>query len=288
MAGLAELERSLRSILSRLRPYLTDVVVIGGWVPHLYRRFGGFATWQGRLSLTGEVDALIVPALPARGRPHLATILGEAGFRPVAGGPTAAVWARKPDAGEKIEFLISHSGTFRTLGEVRAVADQPGLGAIALDGLWFLRQHAAVLAVPVIGGNDEKDTLDVFVPRLGACTMNKAATFSKRLDVQGGGNPKRAKDLVYVRDLMAAGDDVVTRIADDIADILQSDRKSSLYLRGAASNVGLLVGGSWADEMAEAAAMLVERDGMTSIEAALADVRGHVNDLGDLLKDRGL
>jgi hypothetical protein len=200
----------------------------------------------------------------------------------------AAVWAKEPEAGEKIEFLISHSGTFRTLGEVRAIADQPGLGAIALDGLWLLRQHAAVLAVRIIGGNDEKDTLNVFVPRLGAYTVNKAASFSKRLDVRGGSNPKRAKDLVYVRDLMAAGGDVVTRIADDIADIVQSERRSSLYLRGAASNVDLLVRGSWADEMAEAAAMLLERDGITSIEAALADIRGYITDLGDLLKDLGL
>jgi hypothetical protein len=83
-------------------------------------------------------------------------------------------------------------------------------------------------AVRIIGGNDEKDTLNVFVPRLGAYTVNKAASFSKRLDVRGGSNPKRAKDLV------------------------------------------------------------VERDGMTSIEAALADIRGYITDLGDLLKDRGL
>lgn len=288
MAGLAELERSLLSILSHLRPYLPDVVVIGGWVPHLYRRFGSFPTWQGRLSLTAEVDALIVPALPAGDRPPLAIILSEAGFHPIAESLMAAVWTKEPEAGEKIEFLISHSGTFKTLGEVCAVADQPGLGAIALDGLWFLRQHTAVLGVPVIGGNDEKDTLSVFVPRLGAYTMNKAASFSKRLNVQGGGNPKRAKDLVYVRDLMAAGDDVVTRIADDITDILGSERGSRLYLRGAASNVRLLVGGSWPDEMAEAAAMLVERDGMTSIDAALANIRGYITDLGDLLKDRAL
>jgi hypothetical protein len=288
MAGLAELEGSLLDILSHLRLYLPDVVVIGGWVPHLYRRFGGFLTWQAGLSLTAEVDALVVPQMPAGRRPPVAIILGEAGFRPIGGGPIAAVWAREPELGEQIEFLISHSGPFQSLGEIHAVTDQPGLGALALDGLWFLRQHTAVLSVPLIRGNGLTDGLNVLLPRLGAYTINKAASFSRRLRVQGRGNPKRAKDLLYVRDLMAAGDEVVRRITADIADILKSDRKSELHVRGAASNVTSLEGGNWADEMSGAATMLVERDGVTSLEGALADVQGHVTDLRDVLKDCGV
>lgn len=42
MADLPGLERSLFWILVILEPYLDDIVLIGGWVPHVYRRFGGF------------------------------------------------------------------------------------------------------------------------------------------------------------------------------------------------------------------------------------------------------
>lgn len=35
-------ERALRRILFELRPYRDEIVVIGGWVPYLYRRYGGF------------------------------------------------------------------------------------------------------------------------------------------------------------------------------------------------------------------------------------------------------
>ena len=40
MADLSHLERALRAVLWHLREHLTDLVLIGGWVPLLYRRTG--------------------------------------------------------------------------------------------------------------------------------------------------------------------------------------------------------------------------------------------------------
>lgn len=37
-------EAALRRILHTLAPYGDDLVVIGGWVPYLYQRYGGFRT----------------------------------------------------------------------------------------------------------------------------------------------------------------------------------------------------------------------------------------------------
>ncbi len=274
MAALAELEQSLLKILWKLRPYLADVVVIGGWVPHLYRRFGGFRVWK--------------PELPAGDRPPIATILTEAGFQPVIGAPMAAVWANKPEVGEKIEFLVDHAGPFKTLGEIHAVAEQPGLGAIALEGLWFLRQHIVTLEVPAGPAGVGMEGLPVRVPRLGAYVINKAATFSRRHDLREGGNPKRAKDLLYIRDLMAAGDEVGARIAADLQVIIKSDRRSERYSRQAANNLRLLSAGRWGEELSEAAQMLAERGPSTSLDAAIADLRGHITDLSDLLKENGV
>jgi hypothetical protein len=42
MAEIERLERGLRSVLWTLRDYLPDLVLIGGWVPHLHRRYGVF------------------------------------------------------------------------------------------------------------------------------------------------------------------------------------------------------------------------------------------------------
>lgn len=48
MSGAAD---EIPAVLAALRPYLPDIVLIGGWVPELYRRYGGLS-WEGRLSRT--------------------------------------------------------------------------------------------------------------------------------------------------------------------------------------------------------------------------------------------
>lgn len=52
MSELHRLERGLRAVLRELRDHLPDLVLIGGWVPHLHRRYGPVPEWRGSLSLT--------------------------------------------------------------------------------------------------------------------------------------------------------------------------------------------------------------------------------------------
>jgi hypothetical protein len=72
---------------------------IGGWVPFLYRRYGGFETWTGGEALAFEVDIVSPPKLPAKDRPELTRLLQSAGFRPLVRGRRAAVWAKDPERG---------------------------------------------------------------------------------------------------------------------------------------------------------------------------------------------
>lgn len=48
-SGERDQEQAFRRVLWLLRGYLPDLVIIGGWVPYLYKRFGG-DPWKGRQS----------------------------------------------------------------------------------------------------------------------------------------------------------------------------------------------------------------------------------------------
>lgn len=38
--GFSRYEHAFRRIIVELRPYLDEIVIIGGWVPYLYKRYG--------------------------------------------------------------------------------------------------------------------------------------------------------------------------------------------------------------------------------------------------------
>jgi hypothetical protein len=202
MDELPRLERALRRMLWELRRYLPDLVIIGGWVPHLYRAYGGFQTWTLEIPFTTELDLLVRSPLARVGDESIPEILRDAGFEPIGEDRAAAAWAKDPEAGEKVEFLIAHTGTARQRGRVVPVRDHEGLGAISLVGLDLLRQHASILRVPLGLHEGAIYEADVNVPRLGAYAVNKAVTFPYRIARMGETvNPKRAKDLLYLRDL---------------------------------------------------------------------------------------
>lgn len=65
--------------------------------------------------------------------------------------------------------------------------------------------------------------LVIWLPTLGAYVVNKASTFTDRVAIRGGGQPKAAKDLLYLRDLMAAGHEVVEQIRQDLTAMVDDD-----------------------------------------------------------------
>lgn len=105
MSDMHTLERGLRAALWELRDYLPDLVLIGGWVPHLYRRYGPFPEWRGALSFTAELDVLVPRHLPRRERPSLPEVLAAAGFEQAPGSEVNAVWAREPSGAKRSNSL---------------------------------------------------------------------------------------------------------------------------------------------------------------------------------------
>lgn len=282
MTSLARYETAFRRIVHELRPYLDDLVIIGGWVPSLYRRYGGFATWAVGTSLTAEVDVLIDHPFPPAGRPTIPEILRNAGFRPTSGQGGLAVWEGDIRVGEMIEFLVPHQGTARGEGAVVRVPDQSGMGAIPLGGLELMRRYKQRLGIPIATAEGNTD-LEIWVPILGAYVVNKASTYARRQEHQAGGNPKRAKDLLYLRDLMAAGAEVVDRIESDLAAIVRDQGKQQV--RDARNTLYLAIGGAHERLLPEVARMLVEREPGFPVDAALADIRGRLTDLVEILKE---
>jgi hypothetical protein len=281
--GTSLYEPALRRILRELRPYLDEVVIIGGWVPYLYRRYGGIASWAAGLSLTAEVDVLVDRPLSAGERPTVPEILRASGFHPDSGVGRGAVWLGDLAAGERVEFLVPHTGTAHQQGMVVPIALQGGMGAISLPGLELLRRYRRTLRIPVAtpGGDDE---LQVWVPLLGAYVVNKACTFLRRQAHADGDNLKRAKDLLYLRDIAAAGPEVADHVARDLRRLRQ-DRPAANSMREAANKLRLALTGSAGGTVTQAAAMLRERETGGSEAAAENDVRGSLTDLLEILEE---
>jgi hypothetical protein len=273
-------EPALLRVLWELRSYLDDVVVIGGWVPYLYRQYGGFAAWRGRTSLTMEVDVLVDRPLPPGDRSSIPEILRSSGFRPSTDGGGSAVWVGDVQAGEMIEFLVPHTGTARQQGDTVPVAAQSGLRAISLPGLALMRRYRRRLPIPVSTEAGEA-VLEVSVPWLGAYIVNKANTFIRRQAHAAGGS-KRPKDLLYLRDIAAAGEEVLAQVEHDLREMAR-DRNAAGEIRAAANNLRLAVNGGCQGELVEAVAALREREAAPSETAAVADFRGRLADLLEIL-----
>lgn len=282
MTGSSRYEPALRRILWELRPYLDRVVVIGGWVPYLYRRYGGFTSWAAGLSLTAEVDVLVERALPAGNDPTIPEILRASGFRSTDNQAAGAVWLGDVAAGEKVEFLVPHAGTGRGQGGVVPIVPQRGMRAISLPGLELLQRHKQTLRIPLATREGEQE-LAVWVPLLGAYVVNKGCTFMRRQAHESGPNERRAKDLLYLRDIAAAGREVMEHVAGDLRE-MRTDKRAVPRMRAAANSVQLAANGSPGSGLTEAASMLREREGLTDARA-LADLRGHLADLLDLLRE---
>lgn len=283
MTQQAELEQALRGVLSDLGPYLQDVVLIGGWVPYLYKHYGEFDGWAGVDTFTRELDVLVDRPLPRDGRPPLAELLRNSKFSPEKQGTSAAVWVRGAHDGEKIEFLAPHRGTARALGTSVPVEEQPGLGAIPLTDLELLLTHTQALQLPAAGGTP---SVEVRVPTLGAYVVTKALTFIARgTRADGDGAPKLVKDLLYLRDLMAAGEEVVTTIEDDIDEIAGGSARDADRIRTAATNLGFVIHGQMKHRLFEVARMVVERANAGSLEQEAAAAAGYLTDLHELLAE---
>lgn len=269
----------LPALLAVLEPYADECVLIGGWVPYLYRQFGG-TTWAGKLSRTTELDMVVRESVPPAERPLLKELLQGAGLRPRPGTTHCAIWERAADGVDVLELLTPHTG--QIVGpETKRIEHQAGVGAIVLTDLELAIQFVAELRIP-IGDRQVR----VRVPTLGAYLATKAMTFAARIPLQGvdGKLQKRGKDLVYIHDVMLAGEELRVAIGTDLAAIAKAGRPHAEHLRKARNHLSLLRGSSPHPALSDAVALIVERD-VVSPELARAAIRGAAEDLVEMLDE---
>lgn len=263
----------LRNVLRVLAPYLPDVVIIGGWVPELHRRYGG-AAWRTTPARTTELDVLVGPVLDPKGRPKLRELLERARIRPARPGSFPADWVSQDTDVTVIEFLMARPGPAVT-DSPRQVDMQGYLGAILIDDAEVLGAFTCELVVRL-----DEEQWTIRVPTLGAWAIGKALTFGAH---QAPVDPtpsadKRAKDLLYLRDLIHAGPEVQQQLTRDLGTLVSSRLGRQIAER----TLGRLAAPS---ELAvtNAAARLAERDGR-AFAVARAEIVGAMLELSEMVR----
>ena len=283
MADPDSRKHRLLQALATLRPYLPHIVIVGGWVPTLYREYSGLP-WQGRLSFTEELDVVAIPPIPVDEGGSIEDVLRAAGYEPSSGDGPSAHWLDHT-TGSEIEFLTPATGPERSLGTSGAIPAHGAVASVQLADLEILCGFRSTLKIPVHSDRNGLDVIALAVPTLGAYVVNKALTFPKRQHTGTGPNPKQAKDLLYLRDIAGGGDAIMVAVKADLERIVATGKPNTFRVERGLSNLALTCHGDVAGaSLRLAASMLAERERLEE-DAALADLRGYLLDLESLLSE---
>jgi hypothetical protein len=97
MADPDSRKHRLLQALATLRPYLPHIVIVGGWVPTLYREYSGLP-WQGRLSFTEELNVVAIPPIPVDEGGSIEDVLRAAGYELSSGDGPSAHWLNRNES----------------------------------------------------------------------------------------------------------------------------------------------------------------------------------------------
>jgi hypothetical protein len=206
MPSVSGIDHRLFATLVALGDYLRDVVVVGGWVPHLYRRI-----WPSESPVearrTFDLDAAVRAPLPMRQPSRLDVLLVTEGYSLSLGGDSglpAQIYQSPPDSDLlPIEFLAPLIGR----REEATVEIQHGVTAQALRYLNILLENTFEVRV---GPTRSTDELTVRIPKPGAYV------FHRGLISEPGGSRRRGKDLYYIFETWASLPDLHDRIATEM------------------------------------------------------------------------
>lgn len=196
-------KKVLFTVLDELRDYLSDIVIVGGWVPQIY----AWHEESPEISVrSDDVDAAVAAKLPLRGDKGIAALLKEAGFEVETSDsgfalaafgkktkPTTRFFYRKGKLAVPIEFITPLFGR----GEESATLIQSGLIVPALRFTDILLAHTETLSVQGETLDGKRARFKFKVPTLPAFILAKGLVFARRPDID-----KKGKDLAYIHEAL--------------------------------------------------------------------------------------
>lgn len=192
MMVIKGVDPQLFKTLAALGDYVQDIVLVGGWVTHIYALI-----WPSEQRIlerrTFDVDAAVRGRLPVRGQSRLDSRLDAQGYIVRLGGMSGPAAQRFENLENEdlldIEFLFPLTGP----SEHQTVEIQTGVVAQALRYLNVLLDSVMeVYASGELPGGDVV-TIPIRVPTPSAFIYHRGLAFVERTDRR-----MRAKDLYYI------------------------------------------------------------------------------------------
>ena len=187
-------------LVGALRPWLNDLVFVGGWAHRLYRFHPLAHPPEYRSITTKDADIAFAPGAPLAG--NIAAALLAAGFEQELSGdeePPVTLYRLGGDQqGFFAEFLtpLSGSGVKRS-GQPDATVRKAGVTARKLRYLDLLLMAPWTVQMPAVGGAAPGQPVSVRVP-------NPVTFIAHKLLIHGRRQPpeKRSQDVLYVHDTL--------------------------------------------------------------------------------------
>ena len=202
---------SLFRMLGVLLPYLDEIVIVGGWVPFLYDRYGQMSS-RHPLLRTIDIDLVVPRRVKEHGRPTIHDLLSRAGYKArVSASEVPVVKYELESPATEIEFLTPEIGK-----PGKATLDvQRGLTAQALRYLRILPENPKRIEIrDTIDGSDID--LVVKVPSPGAFVYQKGLTLSRG---SRRSPAKISKDLYYIFRFLDSSGELRDSIPADVSSL---------------------------------------------------------------------
>jgi hypothetical protein len=199
---------SLFRAIEVLAPYLDEIVIVGGWVPFLYHKYGQMPS-PHPLPRTMDIDIVVPRHVENRGRPTIDELLVRAEYKTrIYGSDVPIVKYELTSPVTEIEFLTPEIGK---PGKA-ALTVQRGLTAQALRYLQILLENTKKIKISdTIYGSDISSVVTVPLP--GAFIYQKGLTLSpssRRTSL------KVSKDLYYIFNFVDSSRDLRDSIPAEI------------------------------------------------------------------------
>lgn len=191
----------LQGVLTLLEPYLSDIVVVGGWVPYLMALSHRREVRHEPL-LTRDIDIAVPRELKTAGA-EIDQILRASGleysYRSLFDPPVVSFAGKLSGCEVEVEFLTHEPGNKEHVLDVGG-----GLRVQSLHYTNILLDNTTMIPVEA----SDRRLLAVRVPTSAAFVFNKGLTF-----VQRKASLKKAKDLYYIFGVLDAWQDSLPDLA---------------------------------------------------------------------------